>query len=92
MAKSTHVADGIHIVRASGFGAVRVLIPEDVAAKIELTNGRFVGVMQAGPIAVVCPVHYVTESGLAEEMRRRFMEAINAFYADQKAKAQKVPQ
>jgi antitoxin component of MazEF toxin-antitoxin module len=79
MPSDTQIVDGIHLVKASGFGSPRVGVPEKLAEAAHVNNGAYVGVMVVGPCVIICPVANVTRDGMPEEMARKFEAAVKAW-------------
>jgi hypothetical protein len=79
MPSDTQIAEGFHLVKASGFGTIRVGIPDALRQAARIDNGGYVGVMVVGPCVIICPVANVTKDGMPEEMARKFAAAIKAW-------------
>ena len=79
MPSDTQIADGLHLVKASGFGTTRVGIASALRQAARIENGGYVGVMVVGPCVIVCPVANVTKDGMPEEMARKFEAAMKAW-------------
>lgn len=79
MPGDTQIIEGLHLVKASGFGTTRVGIPNALRQQARIENGGYVGVMVVGPCVIVCPVANITKEGMPAEMARKIEQTILAW-------------
>lgn len=81
------IAPGLYLVKIHGYGGnLRATIPPAVKGKAKLHHGTYAGVMLVGECVVIAALSHLDSAGALEEMREKFLKAVDAFIDPRVAK------